>query len=441
MAYFSRSTHLAPLAFLRFAFGALMFFALLRSLLLGWVKDLYIEPDFHFHFYGFDWVQPLGSYTYLLWGIAMLSALGVCLGAFYRLSIITFTITFSYIELMDVTYYLNHYYFIMVMAFALCWLPAARYGSVDAWTGRIKSADLAPRWVLDLPKILVSMLYFFAGIAKMNSDWLFEGQPLKMWLPSKYDVPILGGLADEQWLPFAFAWIGMLYDSTIWIFLWWKRTRVFAYITVILFHTLTAVFFPSIGVFPYVMIVITLVFFEAPFQHKLGKLWPSAPERNKAFRKWNPPLAKLILPVFLIWQLIFPMRYLAYPGELFWTEEGFRFSWRVMLMEKSGVTEFKVVDGETGRYIWVEPSQFLTKMQEKQMSIQPDLILQFAHYLGNVYKDAGMSKPEVYVRSAVSLNARPLQPIVNEEVDLMQVTDSWSHKTWITTWESSIDGL
>ena len=32
-------------------------------------------------------------------------------------------------------------------------------------------------------------------------------------------------------------------------------------------------------------------------------------------------------------QLAFPFRYLLYPGNIFWTEEGYRFSWRVMLME------------------------------------------------------------------------------------------------------------
>ncbi|KAB2805378.1 HTTM domain-containing protein [Phaeocystidibacter luteus] len=440
MGYFKRYTHLAPLAFLRFAFGALMFFALLRSLLNNWVFELYIEPQYHFHYYGFDWVQPLGEWTYLLWAVAMISAIGVCVGYLYRLSIITFTITFTYIELMDVAYYLNHYYFVTILAFALCWLPAAHYGSMDAWLGRAKSADEAPRWTVDLPRVLVSILYFFAGLAKMNSDWLIEAQPLKMWLPSRYDLPILGELVDEPWLPYAFAWFGMLYDTTIWIFLWWKRTRIFAYITVIIFHTLTAIFFPAIGVFPYVMIVITLVFFDAKWQLALGKVFPSAPRKWHEWRTWNPALAKFILPVFLAWQIFYPMRSQLYPGELFWTEQGFRFSWRVMLMEKSGAAEFKVVEGSTGRYVWVDPSEYLNETQEKQMAFQPDLLLQFAHYLGSLYEEAGMQNPEVYVRSAVSLNARPSQPIVDESIDLMQVKDGWGHKKWITAWNDEIHG-
>lgn len=436
----SRYSHLAPLAFLRFAFGALMFLALLRSLLLGWVRQLYIEPEFHFHYFGLDWIHPIGEWTYVLWAIAMISSLGVCLGYFYRLSIITFTLSFTYIEFMDVAYYLNHYYFVTVLAFALCWLPAAHYGSMDAWLGRLKTMDEAPRWTVNVPRILVSILYFYAGLAKMNSDWLLEAQPLKMWLPSSYDLPLLGGIADHPYAPYFFAWAGMLYDTTIWIFLWIKRTRIFAYITVVVFHILTAIFFPAIGVFPYVMVVITLAFFDAPWQQFTGRIFPSEPSTNRAYRPWNVPLAKPVLSLFILLQILIPMRSLLYPGELFWTEEGFRFSWRVMLMEKAGAAEFKVVDPASGRYLWIDPAEHLNRTQEKQMVTQPDLILQFAHYLGEIYSKAGVENPEVYVQSAVTLNARSAQPLVPMDVDLMKIEDGWSHKTWITAWNDTIRG-
>ncbi len=67
-------------------------------------------------------------------------------------------------------------------------------------------------------------------------------------------------------------------------------------------------------------------------------------------------------------QLLFPWRYLLYPEELFWTEEGYRFSWRVMLMEKAGYAEFKVVDSKTGKRFYVDNSDFLSPFQEKQMA-------------------------------------------------------------------------
>jgi len=53
----------------------------------------------------------------------------------------------------------------------------------------------------------------------------------------------------------------------------------------------------------------------------------------------NTMLKGILIPFFVI-QIFFPWRYLLYPGELFWTEQGYRFSWRVMLMEKAGNSNF-----------------------------------------------------------------------------------------------------
>jgi hypothetical protein len=54
-------TSIAPLAVLRIAFGAVMLISTVRFLLRGWVYAFYIKPKFHFTFYGFDWVKPLGQ--------------------------------------------------------------------------------------------------------------------------------------------------------------------------------------------------------------------------------------------------------------------------------------------------------------------------------------------------------------------------------------------
>jgi hypothetical protein len=48
----------------------------------------------------------------------------------------------------------------------------------------------------------------------------------------------------------------------------------------------------------------------------------------------------VFISCFIAFQLLFPFRYLCYPNELFWTEE-FRFSWRVMLMEKQDMQHLK----------------------------------------------------------------------------------------------------
>ena len=126
-----KKIHPAPLATFRILFGCLMLVALIRFWVNGWIYSLYIEPDFHFKYFGFEWVRDLGQFTYVLYAIAILACVGIVLGYRYRLSIITFFLVFTYTELIDKTTYLNHYYFTSCIAFLLCFLPAGNYFSLD----------------------------------------------------------------------------------------------------------------------------------------------------------------------------------------------------------------------------------------------------------------------------------------------------------------------
>jgi Vitamin K-dependent gamma-carboxylase len=129
-----------------------------------------------------------------------------------------------------------------------------------------------------------------------------------------------------------------------------------------------------------------------------------------------------------------------YPGELFWTEEGYRFSWRVMLMEKTGYTQFTIKDSD-GKQMVVNNNHFLTTLQEKMMSTQPDMILQYAHILEKHYSKNGFIKPQVYVDSYVSVNGRLGKPLVSPDVDLTKQYESFFHKQWITPFNDNIKGF
>ncbi len=82
--------HPAPLAVFRILFGSLMLIALIRFWANGWIHTLYIEPEFHFKYYGFSWVTDFGNYTYLLYVICIISSIGIILGYRYKLSIFLF---------------------------------------------------------------------------------------------------------------------------------------------------------------------------------------------------------------------------------------------------------------------------------------------------------------------------------------------------------------
>ena len=447
--YLNKTTKTAPLAVFRFFFGLLMFISTIRFWSYGWIESIYIAPKFYFSYYGFEFVKPLGEWTYLLFLISAISSLAICLGYKYRLASISFFLSFTYIELIDKTPYLNHYYFVSLVSFLLLFLPANASFSIDAYLNPKKYFSHVPKWTIDSLKLMLFIVYFYAGLAKLNSDWLVEALPLKIWLRNKYDTPIIGSYLKYEWVHYFFSWFGMLYDVFIAFFLMYKPTRKLAYITVVAFHLMTHMLFP-IGMFPYIMIVSTLIFFEASFHEKLIKKIKRLlrlKSVNKSFNKIfvikviKERISIITLIIFFTIQLLLPWRYLMYPGELFWTEEGYRFSWRVMLIEKVGYTVFTITDPDSGKRFEIRNNDFLTSFQIKQMSSQPDFILQYAHMLRDHYITEGIKNPEVYVKSYVTLNGRLSKPFIDTKINLSNEKESFASKKWILPFNDEIKGL
>ena len=435
-SYLQKKTRAASLAAFRVLFGLLMLFCLVRFLAKGWVYDFYIAPKFHFKYYGFSWISSLGNYTYLLFGIAILASICIAIGFKYKLSIIVFFLSFTYIELIDKTTYLNHYYFISVLSFLLCFLPLHATFSVDAFQKQ-KSHAFVPAWTVDAIKLLLAIVYFYAGLAKLNSDWLLRAQPLKTWLSTKTNFPVIGSLFNDTWFHYTMSWGGAIYDLTIPFLLVYKKTRPFAFTLVIIFHAMTSALF-NIGMFPLIMICATLIFFSDTTHEKwlktIAKFFSTkkiALHVHEVFELKFKKLVFIAISIFFLIQLIFPFRYVLYPDELFWTEEGYRFSWRVMLMEKAGTATFYVKDGDDGREGSVINREFLNDHQEKQMAMQPDLILQFAHYLEDHFRSEGMKDPQVRAEVWVTLNGRAAELLIDPKVDLTTKEDTWTSKDWI----------
>ncbi len=456
----------------------------LRFVWKGWIEKLYLEPQFFFKFYGFEWVKPLGETgMYLLFGVAIVSALFMALGLFYRLAAIAFFLSFTYIELIDATNYLNHYYLVCLFAFLLIFLPANRAFSLDVWRKPQLKLNTVPAWCINILILQLTIVYTCAGIAKLNSDWLFRAMPLAVWLPEHTDLPVLGYFFQFKETAYLFSWVGALYDLTIAYFLMYTPTRPLAYIAVIVFHGLTYMLF-NIGLFPLIMVLSTLVFFPANFHDKLlgwigferrdgemesflehggmearrndsenldnswklcqrlkrwvvnDKKQANTITNSNTYRRFSKTslqtLTQILLATYLLLQLFLPFRHHLYAGNVMWTEEGYRFAWRVMLVEKVGQVRFFVADEETQRKTEIINGRHLTLYQEKQMSIQPDFILQFAHFLADEYKTHhGMKNPVVTVDAHVALNGRTSQQFIDPNVNLASIEDGFGKKNWI----------
>ena len=419
---------IAPLVTFRVLFGGIMFISMLRFAMNGWIEKQYIDPAFHFKFFGFHWVPDPGPVmTYVLFIAVAMSALGIALGAFYRLSTITFFLAFTFIELIDATYYLNHYYFVSLVALILIFLPANRAYSLDLKSGMVSSLRRVPAAAINVIKFQLGLVYFLAGVAKLNPDWLLEAMPLALWLPAQSHLPLIGWLMPYEATAYVFSWAGAIYDLAIPFLLFSSRWRPLAYLAVVAFHLMTWSFF-QIGMFPFIMIGATLIFFSGAAHERWLPRVSSTTFSSKKLR--IPRLAMLGLSLFIAFQVLFPFRYLLYPGETFWTEQGYRFGWRVMLIEKAGYAQFRVADSE-GREIWVDNSEFLTPVQEKMMSTQPDFMLQYSDHLKQHFEQQGIRGAKVHADVHVTFNGRPSRPFIDPSTDLAELEDGWSHKSWI----------
>ncbi len=431
----SRPVSIAPLITFRILFSAVMMFGAIRFCLNGWIEKLYVEPNFFFKFYGFHWVTPLsGTGMYCIYAIITISAFFILLGLFYHLACIVFFLSFTYVELIDASNYLNHYYLVCLLAFLMIFLPANRAFSLDSKRKPSLKACFVPAWTIKIIIIQLIIVYTCAGIAKLNADWLFKAMPMSIWLPERQNLPILGYFFQFKWMAYLFSWGGAFYDLSISFFLLNKITRPFAYFFVVLFHVLTKILF-NIGLFPVIMICSTLIFFSSDFHQKLlGKIGYRHDPDGKIFQCRNPlqPILKYALIIFIGVQLLLPFRHYLYPGDVLWTEEGYRFSWRVMLVEKSGLATFYVKDSASDRKSEIVNGRHLTLFQEKQMAIQPDFIVQYARYLGKIYEtEHEFTNPIVTVDAYVALNGRTSKRFIDPSINLASVEDGLFHKNWI----------
>ncbi|MFW5920568.1 MAG: HTTM domain-containing protein [Polyangiales bacterium] len=433
----TRPTDAASAAAFRVLFGLVMFVASTRYLVNGWVERFFVEPSTHLKYWGFGWVQVLppevmhGAFV----ALAVLSLM-VAAGLFYRFAIAAFFLLFTYVELIDASYYLNHYYLVSLLAGLMIVLPLNRAWSLDALRRpEIRSGTL-PAWVLWLLRFQVATVYAYAAIAKVGPDWLLHGQPLGIWLAARTDTPIIGPWLDLPGVALALSWAGFLNDALAVPGLLWRRTRPYAFAMIVVFHVMTGVFF-NIGMFPVIMITAATVLLSPSWPRTLLRRLgvdarapvPGEAPLSSPSRRFRVGLA--LAAAFCAVQLLVPLRSLAYPGDVLWGEQGMRWSWKVMVREKNGSVTYHVRDPRTDRRWQVSPGEYLTRTQQREMSGQPDLILQLAHRIEDDFRERGHDDVEVRAETRVSLNGRRAQPLVDPEVDLTRVDDGLAAAGWL----------
>lgn len=418
----------APLIIFRIFFGFLLAAESFGAIITGWVKRVLIDPTFTFSHIGLEWLQPLpGNGMYYYFTVMGICGIFIMLGYKYRWSLLVFTILWWGVYLMQKSTYNNHYYLMALMGMIMMMLPANRYASLDAkFNPAIKSLSM-PRWCSWVMLAQVSIVYFFAAIAKFYPDWL-DGTFSRI-LFSYDQVPGLKSVTRSHYFHLFIAYAGILFDLLIIPLFLYKKTRTMAFFASLFFHLFNSAFL-AIGVFPFFALSFIVFCYPPDFIRKLFFKNKPVWEETKLNYEGKSILLWFFIPYFII-QLALPIRHWFIPHDVLWTEEGHRLSWRMMLRKREAETNFKIIDKKTNKELHYNFYKNLTPKQYNFATAYPDGIWQMAQHIKKEFA-AKNKDVAIYIESRAAINEGPFYPFIDPTVDFAQA--EWNYfgpNTWI----------
>lgn len=400
-----------PLIYFRIIFGFLLLCQSINDILSDRVRNLFIDPAFTFPFIGFEWLQPLpGDGMYVCFLLMALFATMIMLGAAYRIAMPAYTLLWTSTYLMQKAGYNNHYYLIILLSAFMCCMPAHRRLSIDALIRPSITTYYCPQWCSWLFIAQFGIVYTYAAIAKLYPDWL----------NGKY----LHSTLTTSWTRYFLCYAGIGFDFLITPVMLFRRTRLYGFIAACIFHLTNACVF-TIGIFPFLALA-AMIFFLPPQRLKRQENPVNKQKRYCVY----------IMGLYLLIQVLLPLRYLAYGTQPYWSEEGFRMSWRMMLRNKKGWVYFRVINNDT-KQTWIdEPEHRLNYASLNSLPGFPDMIWQYVQQLKKIYADQGIHNISIYAVSSVSMNDRHPQPLVDPGTDLANTPwEPYHHAKWIVPLE------
>lgn len=425
----------APLIIFRIFFGFLLAAEAFGAMITGWLQKIMVAPKFTFSHIGFEWLQPLpglGMYGY--YAVMGVMGISVMLGYKYRLSLGIFTVLWTGVYLMQKEAYNNHYYLLVLICIIMLLLPANKYASIDAKNNPEIKSLVMPRWCSWVMIFQMIIVYFYATVAKFYPGWL-EGTFAKNVFSPMSGFPVIGSVFTEHWFHLFIAYSGILFDGLIIPALLWRKTRTFALIASIFFHMFNSATL-KIGIFPYFALSF-VVFFYAP--ETIRKLFfknkPAVEGSIKPFR--INKISTVFFVLFFIFQLLMPLRHWLIKGDVLWTEEGHRLSWRMMLRQRSGYVTFNIVDRKTNEQWTHSYEKEVTYKQNGLLTSKPDAMWQYAQRLKKEYAEKGKDV-SIYIDANVSINSGPYKRLIDPKVDFAEAKwDYFWHNDWILLYDDN----
>ena len=419
----------SPLVVFRIFFGFLVACESFGAILTGWVKRILIDPEVTFSFIGFEWLKPLPGFGMYFYFIAMgVFGLAIMLGYRYRIAIISYTILWAGVYFMQKTAYNNHYYLLLLISFLMIFLPSNSYASLDVRQNRIKEENTMPYWISLLFIIQVAIVYVFASIAKFYPDWL-DGTFTRNLLADSTNVITLKKLFLQKWFYLFIAYMGIIFDLLIVPLLLFKKTRMLALLASLTFHLFNAIFL-EIGIFPFFALTFALFFYEPETIRSVFLRRKTSIETDNGHSNYyGKKIVYFLIIPYLIIQLLLPLRHHFIEGDVLWTEEGHRLSWRMMLRERNGFIHIRIKDLKTGEESLYDYRKNLTDKQIQNLATKPDFIWQYCQYIKKEFKGKEIA---IFIDCKNSINRKEYKILIDPKFDMAKAKwDYFMHNEWL----------
>ena len=473
-----------PMCAFRVIFGSLMVAHVWRLHHLGMYERSVLRPQMHFPYVvngvtlqPLPWLVPPRStheaHVHLL--LMAVSAMCITLGIATRVGAVTFALTYSGFVLCERTMFNNHYYLYALLSVLIALVGADQTFSLSMAraVGR-GGASTCPAWHRDILRAQVCIVYMYAGIAKLNEDWIVHAQPMATKLVDEaamhlsWTQPLLQPLLRLPETARVVSWAGLIFDLAIAPLLCWRPTRPAGLLLATSFHLTNHVIW-SLGEFPWVMLATNVLFLDglpgsaqsawstpavnSPRSEKLDRQARALPSSQDG-SAWSR-VSAVIGVVHMLVQVLLPLRPLVIFNfdalDAVHTKSHTLLSWRMMAVttrnfinvslhdERLGATVFMTrtynrlyLSHANGSLDLIPTAPRLEPRQAGYMPYTPAMLLHFARDAARRSGCRADTGCRVVGHLWSSINGRPLQRFVDPGADLATVEIlELSRPTWV----------
>ena len=430
--YLAQPIRSEKISLFRMFFGAVLLVQTLYFYAIDFIQNDVVDPVLHFPYHGFSFIEVLApGVMQLFLFLMLLSSIAFIIGYRTRLFSWFYLLPFTYLFLIDKGYYNNHYYLILLLLLLFCFIQSDLRLSISKGSQKVNY-----RWEEWILLFQFSIVFIYAGLNKINVYWLFNHEPIHHILLAKASLSN-SGFWSSAFLEYTMVWGGVLFDVFIVPLLLWKKTRTIGVLLFLFFNGMNTLLFydiGEIGVFPLLMLSSLVLFYPSTsiltflnrvFSYKSKSLYNGEKPDLK-------PLTKVLISAYVVLQILLPLRHHLFKGNVDYTGEGQRFSWRMKSVYKDFKIMFILKDEQKGIEASLDPRTVLTVKQYTNLGYYPELILPVSDNLRQAALEKGVLDPKIYVDYKVAFNGLASQYIVSPNAELSTLYYSpIRHSSWI----------